>query len=56
MNCYYLFELKNDGNGYQDYSFKFDVGIKMTDIAWKGYIWQQLRDTDATMNDSYGLY
>jgi hypothetical protein len=56
MNCYYLFELKNDGNGYQDYSFKFDVSIKMKDIAWKGFIWQQLRDTDSTLNDSYGLY
>ncbi len=56
LDTYYMFELKNDGYGYQDYSFKYDVDIKMTDIAWRGYLWQQQRDTTTSLNDSYGLY
>ncbi len=56
LDAYYMFELKNDGYGYQDYSFKYDVDIQMTDIAWRGYLWQQERNTTASLNDSYGLY
>lgn len=56
LETFYLFEVKNDGNNYQDYSFEFEYEIKLTCSAWEGYIWHQLRDTSVTVSDGYGLY
>lgn len=56
LDTYYLFEVKNDASAYQDYSFKFDVSVRMGNIAWQGWLWQTINYTDYTDNASYGLY
>lgn len=56
MDCYYMFELKNDGQGYRSYSFKYDVERERNNVAWEGFLWQQTHDVSKTVNDSYGLY
>lgn len=56
LDTYYMFEVKNNGSGYQDYSFKFDVEINMKNVAWKIYPWQQLKDLNASYNEEYGMY
>ena len=56
LDTYYLFELKNDGKGYQNYSFKYDLDISRTNTAWESYPWAQYRTTEKVFNDSYGLY
>lgn len=55
FDAYYMFELKNDAVGYQDYSFKFKFDIRMTNTA-RVMWWDRYRDVDATYTDSYGLY
>ena len=57
LDTYYLFEVKNDGQNYQSYSFGYEYEIKLTCSAWEGYLWHQLRDTVASdSNGQYGLY
>ncbi len=55
MDCYYMFEVSNDSAGYESYSFNYSIDIKMTNIAWKGYIWQQLKDTTTNVSSSFGI-
>ena len=56
LDFFKSFELKNDGKGYQNYSFKYDLDISRTNTAWESYPWAQYRTTEKVFNDSYGLY
>ena len=56
LDVYYLFEVKNDGNNYQDYSFKYDVRLQMDTVAFDGLWWETHQYLDNTYHESYGLY
>lgn len=44
MDCFYLREVKNDAVVYQNYSFGFQVDIKMTNTAWEKFAWRKHHD------------
>lgn len=56
LETYYLFEAKNNGIGYQDYSFGFDVEIHMDNVAYRHYWWEQHEEIDYHVSEEYGLY
>lgn len=54
MNTYYMFEVKNDGTLGSQYSFDYNIKIKMTNVAWRTYWWEQHKDTATDLNRTYG--
>ena len=56
LETYYLFEAKNDGQGYQDYSFAFDIDVRMDNVAYDTWWWEQHDKIDFHDSESYGLY
>lgn len=56
LDTFYIFELKNNGNAYQDYSFGFTTYIKMETIKDKGWWWAKKHTLETTYNGEYGLY
>lgn len=56
QDCYYLFEVCNDGTGpNNDFSFLFDVEIKMSNVKYKNYWWESHKDTSEDYECSYGV-
>lgn len=56
LDTYYLFEAKGDGANFQDYSFSFEVGLKLDAVAWHGYLWENHKYVEHTFYESFGLY
>ncbi len=54
MNTYYMFKVKNDGTLGSQYSFNYNIKIKMTNVAWRNYWWEQQKDTAVDLNRTYG--
>lgn len=54
LDTYQLFEVKNDGVNCSQYSFDYQVSVKMTNIAWKGYWWEQKNSVDKIFKTYYG--
>ncbi len=55
LDTYYLFEVKDDGLGFQAYSFPFTVDVKMKNIAYQGLPNEQMQSNIETFSHSYGL-
>lgn len=54
MNTYYMFEVKNDSTIGNKYAFNYNIKIKMTNVAWRTYWWEQQKDTSVELNRTYG--
>lgn len=55
MDCYFLMEVKNDAIAYQNYSFGYQVDVKMTNTAWEKFAWRQHKDTTNSLSYACGL-
>lgn len=44
----------SDGVNCSKYSFDYQVSVKMTNIAWKGYWWEQKKSVDKIFKTYYG--
>lgn len=51
-----LLEVKNDGNTYMynQYSFYIELGCDVTNVAYKGWIWQQNKKLIGSNKYHYG--
>ena len=56
QEAYCLIEVEKGSKGYQDYSFKFDVEIKMDNSAWRNFPWERHYPVTLNANEEYGVY
>lgn len=56
LTHYILLEVKNDGNTYMynQYSFYIELGCDVTNVAYKGWIWQQNKKLIGSYKYHYG--
>lgn len=56
LDTYYLFEVKNNGVNFQEYSFAFDVELKLDAVSYHGWLWENHQYVTAEFPTGYGLY